>query len=291
MDIADYNQALQSPLLGAETSGGGEERTPPAAAAPSRSSVRLANSLVSTTATQTTRHSFLVGSGTVSPEASDDEGAGCGTKLCRAMDKFPITFVLGGAAIGLAIGLGLAFWEPANPDTKDVVVQWLGLFGDLFIRALKCIVLPLVFVSIAISMMDMLSLGEAGTIVGVTIGLYLLTTVCASLIGVASSVIFSNFYALQNGLLEGVDPLVRLGCSYDEDTGTASYLTKSGVDGSVACSVTENVNDDDVMFMMDDVNGYFSKSALAEGPAQLSLSDSIYEVSRRLLLRAIALQS
>ena len=55
--------------------------------------------------------------------------------------------------------------------------------GDLFIRALKCIVLPLVFVSIAISVMDMLSLGNAGKLVGSTIGLYLFTTLCAALIG------------------------------------------------------------------------------------------------------------
>jgi Na+/H+-dicarboxylate symporter len=47
----------------------------------------------------------------------------------------------------------------------------------LFIRALKCIILPLVFVSIAISVMDMLALGKAGSMVKKTIGLYLFTTV------------------------------------------------------------------------------------------------------------------
>jgi len=89
---------------------------------------------------------------------------------------------------GIGIGVGLSFWQPEDPASKATAILWVGLVGDLFIRALKCIVLPLVFVSIAISVMDMLSLGKAGKLVGSTIGLYVLTTLCAALIGKYSSV-------------------------------------------------------------------------------------------------------
>ena len=89
---------------------------------------------------------------------------------------------------GIGIGVGLSFWQPEDPTSKATAILWVGLVGDLFIRALKCIVLPLVFVSIAISVMDMLSLGKAGKLVGSTIGLYVLTTLCAALIGKYSRV-------------------------------------------------------------------------------------------------------
>ena len=83
----------------------------------------------------------------------DDEGrtAGCCGKLCHMMDKYPIPFILVGATLGVIIGIELAKWHPEDPQRKETVVLWVGLLGDLFIRALKCIVLPLVFVSIAIS--------------------------------------------------------------------------------------------------------------------------------------------
>jgi hypothetical protein len=51
------------------------------------------------------------------------------------------------AVIGAGIGVGLSFWEPDDPKSKVVCIQWLGLIGDMFIRALKCFVLPLVFVN------------------------------------------------------------------------------------------------------------------------------------------------
>ena len=48
------------------------------------------------------------------------------------------------------------------------------------------------------AVMDMLSLGEAGKVVGTTIGLYVFTTICAALIGIVSSLIFSNYYSIVN---------------------------------------------------------------------------------------------
>jgi hypothetical protein len=34
--------------------------------------------------------------------------------------------------------LGLSSWDPDDgDDTKDVIIKWLGLIGDLFIRALS----------------------------------------------------------------------------------------------------------------------------------------------------------
>lgn len=165
--------------------------------------------------------------GGAAAEDDEEDTGGCCTKFCRVMDEWPIAFIVVAALIGMGIGIGLSVWEPDDPGVKDVVLLWIGLLGDLFVRSLKCLVLPLVFVSIAISVMDMLSLGKAGTIVGTTIGLYVCTTIVAALIGVASSVIFSRYYVLNNSGGETEVPAdVRLGCQVDGKGEIESYLAE-----------------------------------------------------------------
>jgi len=72
------------------------------------------------------------------PDHVEEEAAGCGP-----MKKYPLLSVICAAGVGLAIGLGLSFWEPSDPDAKDKTIKWIGLIGDLFIRALKAVILPL----------------------------------------------------------------------------------------------------------------------------------------------------
>ncbi len=79
----------------------------------------------------------------------------CCGNFCYIMDTYPVTFVIVAAAIGIGLGIGLSFWTPEDGSGKYTAIMWIGLLGDLFIRALKCVVLPLVFVSIAVSVMDM----------------------------------------------------------------------------------------------------------------------------------------
>ena len=81
----------------------------------------------------------------------------CCTSFCGVMDDHFVVFILVSAAIGIGIGIGLSIWNPQDYADKATAILWIGLLGDLFIRALKCIVLPLVFVSIAVSVMDMVS--------------------------------------------------------------------------------------------------------------------------------------
>ena len=82
---------------------------------------------------------------------------GCCTNFWRITGQFPLTFVMAGVIIGMSLGIGLSFWTPADPSVKSTAILWIGLLGQLFIRSLKCIILPLVFVSIAVSVMDMVS--------------------------------------------------------------------------------------------------------------------------------------
>ena len=85
---------------------------------------------------------------------------------CGPMKDYPVMTVILCAAIGIAAGVGLSFWDPDDANTKTVTLQWIGLIGDMFIRALKCVVLPLVFVNVIISVVDMMSVGKASIIGG-----------------------------------------------------------------------------------------------------------------------------
>jgi hypothetical protein len=72
---------------------------------------------------------------------------GCGVcggcyGFCGFVDRNRVITILGFAAIGVGVGVGLSFWDPADPNDKATAIQWIGLIGDLFLRALKCFVLP-----------------------------------------------------------------------------------------------------------------------------------------------------
>jgi len=116
------------------------------------------------------------------------------------------------------------------------------------------------------------SLGKVGKIVGTTIGLYVFTTICAAMIGVLVSVIFSQFYHIENdGHAEIVPADVRLGCTVNKNDEIDSYLTKQA-DGSIMCmSIEADMNS--TLFRLEDENGYF-QTAIPQA-TKLSLSSEV----------------
>ena len=284
---------------------------------PNRHSVRNSNSIILRHTLAMTDSDEDEEDGRIMDEQDPDAASKkkkkkCCTSFCGLMDDHFTVFILGAAAIGFGIGIGLSYWTPEDDADKTTALLWVGLIGDLFIRALKCIVLPLVFVSIAVSVMDMvssvicvrmvifrwymctrschlmhalklrphythwkLSLGEAGSIAWTTIGLYVCTTICAAIIGSIVSVLFSNVYTLVDTEGESLDPNVKIGCAVDEFGDPQSYLTQQA-DGSVLCEAN-NISGNNTIFSLEDLNGYFQKSPQAEGPAKFTLSESLYQ--------------
>jgi Na+/H+-dicarboxylate symporter len=198
----------------------------------------------------------------------------CGSKFCNFYSTHQLAFVITGAVAGICLGVGLSFWQPEDTTAKDTAILWIGLLGDLFIRALKCVILPLVFCSITISVMDMLCLGKAGTMVAVTIGLYIFTTICAVTFAIIGSLIYSDQYAVADDTSGDTSiPEVTLACSVDSAGNPTSFLTEMN-DGSVMCAAGEPT--DESLFLMDDVNGYFATTSEG-GPAKMTLSESLYK--------------
>lgn len=140
------------------------------------------------------------------------------------------------------------------------------MIGDLFIRALKCVVLPLVFINVVISVMEMMEIGRAGSIGWKTIGLYLLTTIIASVLGIVSILSFKNLF--EAGTFTDPAPAtVKLGCNAVDQ-----YLTEM-IDGSVMCAADSEQSSD---FYIEDISGTFVKTS-GGVRSDISLSDTIYD--------------
>ena len=117
---------------------------------------------------------------------------------------------------------------------------------------------------------------KAGTMVAVTIGLYIFTTICAVTFAIIGSLIYSDKYAVADDTSGDTSiPEVTLACSVDSAGNPTSFLTEMN-DGSVMC-VDGGDPTEESLFLMQDVNGYFATSIGADAPAKLSLSESLYE--------------
>ncbi len=93
--------------------------------------------------------------------------------------KFPLYVKI---LIGMALGVGAGFLAVHGNWTPQVN-DWIKPFGEIFMRLLKFIAIPLVLVSL---IRGVANIGDIGTLskLGVrTIGLYLTTTVAAILLG------------------------------------------------------------------------------------------------------------
>ena len=237
-------------------------------------STRLSNSLRSHNNDDVDVHEFAHELSQEEEQGSIDEKSCCNSSFCNFYNNHQLGFVIGGALTGIGLGVGLAYWQPENPDAKETALLWIGLLGQMFLRALKCVILPLVFCSITISVMDMLALGKAGTMVLMTILLYIFTTICAVCFAVLSSLAYSGKYVVADDTSgDEVPPEVTLACSVDAAGVPTSFLTEMN-DGSVMCAAGDPTSE--AMFLMDDVNGYYATSAAAKGVTQMSLSESLY---------------
>lgn len=82
--------------------------------------------------------------------------------------------VLGGLIVGVALGL---LWPAATP--------WIAWVGEIFVRLIRMLVVPIVFVSIASGVTALADPRRLGSVGGRTVLLFAATTACAVSIGMA----------------------------------------------------------------------------------------------------------
>lgn len=197
-------------------------------------------------------------------EKSVDEGPTVG---CGILGKYPVLSVVGFATVGIACGVGLSFWDPEESGIKSVTIQWLGLVGDLFIRSLKAVVLPLVFCNVILSVVEMVSMGSTGSVAGYTLGIYLLTTATAGTLGLVSILCFKDYFEVGTFKEDGL-PMISMGCNEE------GYYIAEEANGTLVCS--NSLPQANMKFVFSDVSGSFVQKS--SGPRNdISLSDTFYD--------------
>jgi solute carrier family 1 (high affinity glutamate transporter) protein 2 len=179
---------------------------------------------------------------------------------------FGIPGILTGAVLGIFIGWAI---QTGNPSAE--LVSWIGVPGNLFIRAIKCLVTPLVFCSLIVGMADMLAVGKAGAIGWRTGLLYLTTTVIATCEGLIWVLIFRPYFG--NKKKETDAAVAEMAFECDK---SGYFLTEAN--GTLSCvydaayNATETVSDA-AKFVAKDLNGYFSTSS--SGFAKRTLTQAL----------------
>lgn len=108
--------------------------------------------------------------------------------------------VLLGMILGILFGLGLQLVYGTASPAVDASLQWLNVIGNGYVQLLQMVVVPLVFASILSAVARLHNATQLGKISLMTIGVLLLTTAIAALIG---TLLTSLFGLTANGLIQG----------------------------------------------------------------------------------------
>lgn len=128
--------------------------------------------------------------------------------------------VLLGAICGLLIGLASAkYWECSDMTEKECSdmrkdpMAVLGILGQLWLRALSLVVLPLLFSNMVVVANTMASISSASTMGKATIVYYMTTTFIAVFTGVGTGLVIAPFVEPSGNLTAtdmGVPPLMEM---------------------------------------------------------------------------------
>ncbi|KAE9038404.1 hypothetical protein PR003_g8679 [Phytophthora rubi] len=169
-------------------------------------------------------------------------------------------FVVVAIVVGSAVGVLLK-----HLDVDPTVAEWVMTPGNLFVRAVQCVVVPMVLVNLVVATADITSKG-LGKRLGLRVAL-LLSLVAAVLQGMLTGVIMhSVFTSYQNEeSTSSTDPIFGIQC------GNGKYL-EADEKGVVTCSATDVSGKS--QFALADVNSALVRNEALTG-TNTSLSNNV----------------
>ncbi|EQC32797.1 hypothetical protein SDRG_09336 [Saprolegnia diclina VS20] len=174
---------------------------------------------------------------------------------------------------GVGVGLGICLSKlHASAD----VLAWVNLPGALFVRALRCLVVPLVFCSMTVSIAEVILLQKTNVLSWRTAGVFFATSFSATLQGMLVALVFRSVFV--PGDVGGTvvtpasssEPLIALNCS------NGRFLQPL-FNGLLAC-VAANASVAAAQFQLVDVHHALTSSAGASSLQSLSLSDQVIAI-------------
>ncbi len=112
--------------------------------------------------------------------------------------------VMVGLVLGLALGLGLRYGMGAEAGGA-FATTWISWIGDLFLRLIRMLIVPLVFFTLVSGIIAMGDPKRLGSLGARTIGTYLCTTAIAVTLGLIMATIFQPGASLSPETFAGAD--------------------------------------------------------------------------------------
>ncbi len=114
--------------------------------------------------------------------------------------------VLTGLLLGAAAGLSMQFIYRGSTGVIHATLEWSNIVGSGYVSLLKMIVMPLILVSMIAAVVRMEEIATLGKIGAMVIGLLMMTTMIAALVGIG----VTNLFGLTaEGLTQGARELAR----------------------------------------------------------------------------------
>ncbi|OQR87406.1 dicarboxylate/amino acid:cation (Na or H) symporter (DAACS) family protein, partial [Achlya hypogyna] len=169
--------------------------------------------------------------------------------------------ILVSALLGVGLGFGLGKLSPST-DT----LNWIALPGNLFVRALKCLIVPLVFCTMTVSIAEVIELKRTSLLTLRTAGVFFLTSCLSACQGMAAAVAYRGLIATTTATVTKTVDGSQLAFSFKCANG---LFMQTLANGSVACLEATNATAASV-FAVTDVNNVLN---FAKTDTKLSLTE------------------
>ncbi|TMW56264.1 hypothetical protein Poli38472_008912 [Pythium oligandrum] len=173
-----------------------------------------------------------------------------------------------GVAIGFVVGIVLSLH-----DIPPLVVQCLSMPGELFLRALKALIMPYVFCAVAVGISDMINVGKFSKIGWLTIRVFLTFWLSTAALGVGIAIGFRNLFRSNLGQAK-TNHVFGFSCAINNQT------LQVQTNGSVLCSSdnTTSTGQYAADFLSTDANNQFQKTDMTGETAHMSISQQLMNI-------------
>ncbi|KAJ3630020.1 hypothetical protein Zmor_028512 [Zophobas morio] len=175
--------------------------------------------------------------------------------------------IIASALLGLALGVSLS-----KVNLQEEILTWIKLPGELFLRSLKCTVVLMVFTSMILAVVEMEKTGKAVFIGGRTIGLYALSTCCASVQGLMMVLVFKRWYSKSKAEEKDSRVIFNIFCGADNHS-MLEFVSM----GALRCLESEFAVENSSSFLLYDINNIFQKNNSSAIKNDISVTQTFQE--------------
>lgn len=175
-------------------------------------------------------------------------------------------------AVGAGLGIGVLLAQ-YNTEGDSEWPEWIALPGDLFIDALKCLIVPMVFSSIVVCIGELVEAGKAARIGSRVMIYFAMSSLVSSTIGMLFGVLFSGMFVSQIDVNARSIPVPQ----FSIKCANGKYLVPSGANGGMALACTAlSATTSDQFLIINSTDNFFTPSEV--GLDNLDVTEQIFSI-------------